>query len=59
MGVFQNNLLAGAAAAATAGGGAFYPYQIEQSCRFDEADSSRLYRTFGSPSDGTKFTISF
>ena len=35
MGVFQNNLLAGAAAAASAGGGAFYDYQIEQSCRFD------------------------
>ena len=31
MGVFQNNLLAGAAAAATAGGAAFYDYQIEQS----------------------------
>ena len=59
MGVFQNNLLAGAAAAATAGGGAFYPYQIEQSCRFDEADSSRLGRTFGTPSSTTAFTISF
>ena len=59
MGVFQNNLLAGAAAAATAGGGAFYSHQIEQSCRFDEADSSRLYRTFGTPSDGTKMTMSW
>jgi hypothetical protein len=35
MGVFQNNLLAGAAAAASAGGAAFYDYQIEQSVRFD------------------------
>ena len=34
-------------------------HNIEQSCRFDAVDSSRLYRTFGSPSDGTKFTISF
>ena len=40
MGVFQNNLLAGAAAAATAGGGAFYSYQIEHSMRFDEASST-------------------
>ena len=59
MGVFQNNLLAGVAAAASAGGGGFYSHQIEQSCRFDEAASSRLYRTFGTPSDGTKLTISF
>ena len=59
MGVFQNNLLAGAAAAASAGGGGFYSHQIEQSCRFDAADSSRLYRTFGTPSSTTAFTISF
>ena len=37
MGVFQNNLLAGAAAAASAGGAGFYSYQIEQSVRFDRA----------------------
>ena len=35
MGVFQNNLLAGAAAAATSGASGFYGYQIEQSVRFD------------------------
>ena len=39
--------------------GAFYSHQIEQSCRFDEGSSSRLYRTFGTPSDATKLTISF
>ena len=47
MGVFQNNLLAGAAAAASAGGGAFYSYQIEQSCYFD-GTSSKLTKTFSS-----------
>jgi len=31
MGVFQNNLLAGAAAAASSGAASFYDYQIEQS----------------------------
>ena len=51
MGVFQNNLLAGAAAAATAGGGAFYSHQIGQSARFDSASTSYLsqdadYSTF-------------
>ena len=30
MGVFQNNLLAGAAAAASSGAAAFYDHQIEQ-----------------------------
>ena len=39
--------------------GGFYSHQIEQSCRFDEADSSRLYRTFGTPSSTTALTISF
>ena len=48
MGVFQNNLLAGAAAAASAGGGAFYDYQIEQSCRFDYGS----YTSFTPSSDG-------
>ena len=49
MGVFQNNLLAGAAAAASAGGAAFYDYQIEQSVRFDSAIvHSTLRRTPGS-----------
>jgi hypothetical protein len=59
MGVFQNNLLAGAAAAASAGGGAFYSYQIEQSCRFDSGSSSTLSKTWGSAaSDGTKMSWS-
>ena len=39
--------------------GAFYSYQIEQSCRFDEGSSSRLYRDFGTPSSTTALTISF
>ena len=34
MGVFQNNLLAGAGGQAS-GAAAFYDYQIEQSMRFD------------------------
>ena len=37
MGVFQNNLLAGAAAAVNQVVADFYDYQIEQSCRFDES----------------------
>tara|TARA_A100001011_G_scaffold312016_1_gene329262 strand:- start:1824 stop:2645 length:822 start_codon:yes stop_codon:yes gene_type:complete len=41
------------------GSGVFYSHQIEQSCRFDEADSSRLYRDFGTPSSATALTISF
>jgi len=45
MGVFQNNLLAGAAAAASAGGGAFYSHQIEHSVRFDDGSSSYLSRS--------------
>ena len=45
MGVFQNNLLAGAAAAASAGGAGFYSHQIEQSVRIDDGSSSYLSRT--------------
>jgi hypothetical protein len=45
MGVFQNNLLAGAAAAASSGAAGFYSHQIEQSCRFDDGSSSYLSRT--------------
>jgi len=60
MGVFQNNLLAGAAAAASAGGAGFYDYQIEQSCRFDKGSSSYLARTpSGAGSSATTLTISF
>ena len=55
MGVFQNNLLAGAAAAASAGGGAFYDYQIEQSCRFEATDSTNLYLAGGSTSGNNSY----
>tara|TARA_Y100001970_G_C14224909_1_gene855004 strand:- start:663 stop:1460 length:798 start_codon:yes stop_codon:yes gene_type:complete len=57
MGVFQNNLLAGAAAAASAGGAGFYSYQIEQSVRLDSASSSYLTKTFSS--EGNKRTGTF
>ena len=55
---FSKDILAGSSGQ---GGGAsgFYGYQIEQSARFDASTSSRLYRTFGSPSGATKLTISF
>ena len=43
----------------SAGAGEFYSHLIEQSCRFDSGDSSRLYRTFTTHSDATKLTISF
>ena len=42
MGVFQNNLLAGAAGQAGAGAAAFYDYQIEQSVRFDHSSQSYM-----------------
>ena len=58
MGIFQNNLLAGAAAAASAGGGGFYDYQIENSIRFENASTSRLYRTAGTPTNIDKYTFS-
>lgn len=41
------------------GDSAFYSHQILHSCRFNAADSSRLYRTFGTPSSTTAFTVSF
>tara|TARA_R110002095_G_scaffold214327_1_gene206192 strand:+ start:111 stop:917 length:807 start_codon:yes stop_codon:yes gene_type:complete len=59
MGIFQNNLLAGAAAAASAGGGSFYDHQIEQSARFDRASGSYLNRTIQSGGDLRKWTLSF
>jgi hypothetical protein len=60
MGVFQNNLLAGAAAAASAGGAGFYDYQIEQSMRFDSADGTNLYLGGGSTSGNNDYwTFSF
>jgi len=42
-----------------AGSSGFYDYLISNSCRFDKAASSRLYRTFGTPSSATKMTISW
>ena len=59
MGVFQNNLLAGAAAAASAGGAAFYDYQIEQSVRLDRLHADRLTRTPSSAGNRRTVTISF
>ena len=47
MGVFQNNLLAGAAGQAGAGTAAFYDYQIEQSCRWDESPDQLQITSFG------------
>ena len=54
---FSKDILTGASG--NQGSGEFYTHQIEQSCRFDAAASSRLYRTFGTPSNTTSFTISF
>ena len=45
----------------SSGSAAFYEHQIEQSLRFDadnSGTSSRLYRTYGTVSDQTKFTFS-
>jgi len=58
MGVFQNNLLAGAAAAASAGGGAFYSHQIEQSIRFEEGEGDHLQRTPSSAGNRRTWTWS-
>jgi len=54
---FSKDILAGSSG--QGGGSGFYEHQIEQSCRFDEDSSSRLYRDFGTPSGATKLTISF
>ena len=59
MGVFQNNLLAGAAAAASAGGGAFYSYQIEQSIRIDKSSTSYLDGPTMSSTNNTQYSLSF
>ena len=48
MGIFSNNLLAGAGGQAGGGAAAFYDYQIEQSCRFDYGS----YTSFTPSSDG-------
>ena len=52
MGVFQNNLLAGAAAAASSGASGFYEYQIEQSVRLDRASSSYFSQDIPSGAGG-------
>jgi len=44
--------------AATSGAAAFYNYQVEQSVRFENASTSRLYRTAGTPSNVDKYTFS-
>ena len=54
---FSKEMILGASG--NQGAGEFYSHLIEQSCRFDAGDSSRLYRTFGAPSNATKLTISF
>jgi hypothetical protein len=58
MGVFSNNLLAGAGGQA-AGATAFYDYQIEQSMRFDRNINDALTRTPSSAGNRRTFTISF
>ena len=59
MGVFQNNLLAGAGGQA-AGAGGFYSYQIEQSCRFDGvASNSYINKTNGTSTNQKIGTFSF
>ena len=60
MGVFQNNLLAGAGGQA-AGTTGFYDYQIEQSCRFDRDDNSYLtgYANNFGTGNRRKWTLSF
>ena len=40
------------------GAGGFYSYQIEKSCRFDNADTSYLYRTQGTGSSQRTWTFS-
>ena len=57
MGVFQNNLLAGAGGQAGAGTAAFYDHKIEQSCRFEFGNDTTLNRT-NSFSAITTFTFS-
>ena len=58
MGVFENNLLAGAAAAASAGGAGFYSYQIEQSLFIPGGGTNGLNRTLGTPTNEYKLTLS-
>jgi hypothetical protein len=45
-------------AAAGVGGGAFYPYTVDYSARFNDNDSAHLYRTPSSASNRNTWTIS-
>ena len=58
MGVFQNNLLAGAAAAASAGGAGFYSHQIEQSVRIEAGGNQGFNRANGTSTNNKKATLS-
>ena len=50
--VFQNNLLMGA-------GGQAAGYEIDQSCRFNDDDSSKLSATLGTATSQQDWTMSF
>ena len=50
--VFQNNVLSGAAGSGTT------VHAINQSIRFNEADTPYMARTFGTPTDAKKWTLS-
>ena len=50
--MFQNNVLAGAAAASTGA------YTIDNSCRFNDDDSSYLSKTLGTATDANRWTYS-
>ena len=58
MGIFSNNLLAGAGGQAGGGTTAFYDYQIEQSCRFSYDESTHMTRTPSSTGNRRTFTFS-
>ena len=59
MGIFQNNLLAGAAGQAGGGAAAFYDYQIEQSCRWEDSPDQLEITSFGqAPTNSYKGSFS-
>tara|TARA_Y100000015_G_scaffold41987_1_gene48814 strand:- start:6583 stop:8040 length:1458 start_codon:yes stop_codon:yes gene_type:complete len=53
MAIFQNNLLAGAGAQSSSS-----VHRINQSIRFNEADTPYMARTFGTPTNAKKWTLS-
>ena len=55
MGIFQNNLLAGAGGQAGGGAAAFYDHQIEQSARFDRASESYMQLSNSSVSGNRRY----